>query len=91
MNLYTFAIRSMAASTSIEHHYEEVVKRLHSVISTLDELMEDSLFMDNIHGEQEIYLDHLLEMLNNVVARFQPAPPEPEFRPQFEEQSFDAD
>ena len=43
--------------------------------------MEDPLFIDNIHGEQELSLDQSVELLNNIRVQFLPAPSVPEFSP----------
>lgn len=72
MNLYSYAIRTMAKSSSIEKHFERIVEKLDQVITILDDLMEDPIFLDNIHGEQEMSLDLALEVLDGIAAKFEP-------------------
>lgn len=81
----------MAASEPIDRHYGMIVNQLTLIITHLDELLEDPLFIDNIHGEQELNLDFALEQLEAIRSQFEPAPPEPEFRPQFDADSVDID
>lgn len=91
MNLYSYAIRTMAKSSSIEKHFERIVEKLDQVITILDDLMEDPIFLDNIHGEQEMSLDLALEVLDGIAAKFEPAPPKEVEGPIVEDTSYDAD
>jgi len=43
--------------------------------------MEDPLFIDGIHGEQELSLDQALELIKGIKDQFKPLNPEPEERP----------
>ena len=66
MNLYTHAIRSMVKNDTLEKHYQEIVNRIDTIITYMEELMENPLFMDNITGEQELNLDMYLELLDST-------------------------
>ena len=81
----------MAASEPIDRHYANIVNQLTLISTHLEELLEDPLFIDHIHGEQEMNLDFALEQLEVVRTLFEPAPPKPEFRPQFDADSVDSD
>ena len=70
-------------------HYEEIVNTVDSMLRDIDELMEDPLFIDNIHGEQELSLDQAVELFNNIRVQFLPAPNIPEFSPAHESGSID--
>jgi hypothetical protein len=35
-------------------------------------LMDDPIFLDTIHGEQELALDQALEMIDNIKYNFEP-------------------
>ena len=72
MNLYSYAIRTMAQSDSIDKRLQAINEKVHAVINLLDDLLEDPLFLDNIHGEQELSLDLALEMLDRIATQFEP-------------------
>jgi len=91
VNLYTHAIRSMAKNDTLEKHYQEIVNRIDTIITYMEELMENPLFMDNITGEQELNLDMYLELLDSIMVQFEPEPTVIDVPPQFESESFDAD
>ena len=91
MNLYTFTLRTMAASESIEKRFETILEKINSIIYTLDDLLEDAVFLDTIHGEQELSLDLALEVLDGIAAKFEL---QVQVKPQFplvEDDSFDVD
>jgi hypothetical protein len=81
----------MAKSTSITKHFEKIADRLDQVITILDDLLEDPIFLDNIHGEQELSLDLALEVLDGIAAKFEPQEPEKEWQPLAADDSFDAE
>jgi hypothetical protein len=91
MNLYTFTLRTMAASESIEKRFETILEKINSIIYTLDDLLEDPIFLDTIHGEEELSLDLTLEVLDGIASKFEP---QVQVKPQFplvEDDSFDVD
>jgi len=49
------------------------VNTVDSMLRDIDELMEDPLFIDNIHGEQELSLDQAVELFNNIRVQFLPS------------------
>lgn len=81
----------MAKANTLENHHQSILAKLETIVTTLDALLEDPIFLDNIHGEQELSLDLAFETLEGVIARFTPAPAQPLYSPQFEAESFDAD
>ena len=72
MNLHTVSINAMKSSESFEKRYEAISAQLHTVLNKLDDLLEDPLFIDNIHGEQEIALDQATELIEAIIIRFEP-------------------
>ena len=81
----------MKKSDALASHHETIVTKLQELYLEIKDLMEDPLFIDNIHGEQELSLDQTLELLIGIMAEFQPAPPKPELPYGYELQQFDAD
>lgn len=51
---------------------EQFIEALRNVHATLTNLLEDPLFIDSIHGEQEMGLDLSLELIDNIIARIDP-------------------
>ncbi len=80
-NLYTYMINAMKQSKDMVKHHQEVVKKIDSMLSNIDSLMEDPLFIDNIHGEQELSIDQAVELLKAIKSQFIPLNPEPELSP----------
>ena len=72
-----------------DSHYVKIVETVDSILRDIDELMEDPLFINNIHGEQELSLDQAIELLSNIRVQFLPAPNAPEFPPGHEAASID--
>ena len=56
----------MKKSDALASHHETVVSKLQGMILEIKDLMEDPLFVDNIHGEQELSLDQTLELLTGL-------------------------
>lgn len=52
-----------------QNQFIEVLQNVHSKLTNL---LEDPLFIDSIHGEQEMGLDHTLELIDNIIARIDP-------------------
>ena len=42
------------------------LKKIDGVLKTIDVLREDSIFIDTIHGEQELSLDQTIELFNGI-------------------------
>ena len=72
-----------------ESHYEKIVETVDSMLRDIDELMEDPLFINNIHGEQELSLDQAIELLSNIRVQFLPTVKAPAFSPAHESGSID--
>ena len=83
-NLYNYILTAMKQSKDIVKHHQSVVKKLTSILNNLEILQEDPIFIDGIHGEQELSLDQALELLKAIKEQFIPLKAEPEFRPEFE-------
>ena len=77
-------IKTMQQNKDKVKSHQEVVKKLVSIINNVEILQEDPIFIDGIHGEQELSLDQTLELLKAIKEQFIPLKGEPEFRPEFE-------
>ncbi len=82
MNLYTYMV-SILKSTQT-NHYAKIVETLDSMLRDVDELMEDPLFIENIHGEQELSLDQAVDLLNGIRLNFLPRIKPPKISPAHE-------
>ena len=83
-NLYTYMLTTMQQNKDKVKSHQAVVKKLVSIINNVEILQEDPIFIDGIHGEQELSLDQALELLKAIKEQFIPLKEEPEFRPEFE-------
>lgn len=81
----------MAKADTIDHHYQFIATKLSSILETLEDLIEDPIFLDNIHGEEEMGLDLTMELVDSILAKFEPRVAEHAVDPRFEAESFDAD
>ena len=70
MNVHSYMLSIL--ETTKESHYEKIVEIVDSMLRDIDELMEDPLFINNIHGEQELSLDQAIELLSNIRVQFLP-------------------
>ena len=73
-------IKTMQQSKNKVKSHQEVVKKLVSIINNVEILQEDPIFIDGIHGEQELSLDQALELLKAIKEQFIPLKAEPEFK-----------
>ena len=87
MNVHSYMLSIL--ETTKESHYEKIVETVDSMLRDIDELMEDPLFINNIHGEQELSLDQTIELLSNIRVQFLPDPKVPAFSPAHESGSID--
>ena len=76
-NLYTFMLIDMKKKTSLPDHYKGIVKKLDTVLKTIEGMQEDPLFIDNIHGEQDLSLDQAVDLFTAIKNQFTPLNPEP--------------
>jgi hypothetical protein len=58
--------------TPADQKQNQFIEVLQSVHTQLTNLLEDPLFIDSIHGEQEMGLDLSLELIDNIIARIDP-------------------
>ena len=65
------------------------LKKIDSVLKHIDDLREDPLFIDKIHGEQELSLDQTIELLVGIRDHFVIDKKEKELPIGFESSSFD--
>ena len=79
----------MKKKTSLPDHYKGIVKKLDTVLKTIEGMQEDPLFIDNIHGEQELNLDQSIELFKGIKAHFEPEPQDKDNSPEYEAASFD--
>jgi len=90
VNLYTHVNRTMAKDIA-ETKTKDIIKKLSDLISTIDDLLEEPIFVDTIEGEQELALDWTMEMLGKIKSKFEPAPPKTVSYPIPADHSYDAD
>ena len=89
MNLHTYMVMKLKEKTDIKKHKASILKKLDSVLTTIDGLREDPMFIDSIHGEQELSLDQTIELFNGIRTHFLPPNAPPELAAGFETSSFD--
>ena len=89
MNIHTFFVMKLKEKTDIKKHYASVLKKLDGVLKTIDGLREDPIFIDTIHGEQELSLDQTIELLVGIRTHFITDKKEVELPIGFESSSFD--
>ena len=82
-------ITAMQSNTNMKKHYKLVVQNLENILKNIDTLREDPLFIDNIHGEQELGLDQAIEMLTAIKNQFIPLNVTPELAPAHESGEID--
>ena len=87
MNVHSYMLSILEPTK--ESHYEKIVETVDSMMRDIDELMEDPLFINNIHGEQELSLDQAIELLSNIRVQFLPDVKAPAFSPAHESGSID--
>mgnify|MGYP003113977768 CR=1 FL=1 len=89
MNLHTAMIMAIKEKTDIKKHHATILKKLDGIMKTIDGLREDPLFINQIHGEQELNLDQSIELFNGIRSKFIPPDAPPELSPGYETNSFD--
>lgn len=60
----------MAKDELLEARYKHIVNALASSLVFVEELIEDPIFISNIHGEQEIALDQFADLLADLIDQF---------------------
>lgn len=70
MNLYTVTVKAMKMrQCPADQKQEKFIEALRDVQFKITNLLEDPLFIDSIHGEQEMGLDLALDLIDNILAR----------------------
>ena len=72
MNLHTFAIAKMKEDCTVEKRFQSIIQTLDTAYRCLEDLMDDPVFLDSVHGEQELQLDQTLELLDGIKYNFEP-------------------
>ena len=91
MNLHTWWTKAVAQTDTLDVRFQNIMDKLDLIMTSIEDLIEDSVFMDNIHGEQELSLDLTLELFETIASQFDPEGEESDddmFKP---DDSFDAD
>mgnify|MGYP001168105420 CR=1 len=89
MNLHTFMIMKLKEKTDIKKHHSNILRKIDSVLKHIDDLREDPLFIEQIHGEQELSLDQTIELLIGIRTKFVTEKKDMELPIGFESSSFD--
>ena len=50
-------IMKLKEKTDIKKHHSNILRKVDTVLKHIDDLREDPLFIEQIHGEQELSLD----------------------------------
>tara|TARA_R100001510_G_C7656858_1_gene217460 strand:+ start:9096 stop:9371 length:276 start_codon:yes stop_codon:yes gene_type:complete len=72
MNLHTYALQKMKEDCSVERRFQSIIQILETAYRCLEDLMDDPIFLDTIHGEQELAMDQTLELIDNIKYNFEP-------------------
>ena len=89
MNLHTFMIMKLKEKTDIKKHHSNILRKIDIVLKHIDDLREDPLFIEQIHGEQELSLDQTIELLVGIRTKFVTEKKDLELPIGFESSSFD--
>ena len=63
-------IMKLKEKTDIKKHHSNILRKVDTVLKHIDDLREDPLFIDQIHGEQELSLDQTIELLVGIRTKF---------------------
>ena len=72
MNLHSFAIAKMKEDCTVEKRFQSIIQTLDTAYRCLEDLMDDPIFLDTIHGDQELALDQALELIDNIKYSLEP-------------------
>jgi hypothetical protein len=72
VNLHTWWTKAVAQTDTLDVRFQNIMDKLDLIMTTIEDLIEDSVFMDNIHGEQELSLDLTLELFETIASQFDP-------------------
>lgn len=62
----------MTTDTSLKSRYKHIAQHLGSILVYMEDLMEDPIFIDNIHGEQDIAFDQAADLISDLIDQFEP-------------------
>ena len=74
---------------NIKKHHANILRKVDTVLKHIDDLREDPLFIENIHGEQELSLDQTIDLLCGIRNHFITDKKDKELPIGFESSSFD--
>ena len=57
---------------NLKTEFESIQRRLDAITCELDELLENPIFINTIHGEQEMQLELTIELLEAITIKFLP-------------------
>ena len=89
MNLHTVMLMKLKEKTDIKKQHASILKKVDTVLKHIDDLREDPLFIEKIHGEQELSLDQTIELLTGIRTHFITDQKDKELPIGFESSSFD--
>ena len=89
MNLHTVMLMKLKEKTDIKKQHSSILKKVDTVLKHIDDLREDPLFIEKIHGEQELSLDQTIELLCGIRTHFITDKKEADLPIGFESSSFD--
>ena len=75
--------------TLLKKHHSNILRKVDTVLKHIDDLREDPLFIEQIHGEQELSLDQTIELLVGIRTKFVTDKKDLELPIGFESSSFD--
>jgi len=62
----------VAQTDTLDVRFQTIMDKIDLVMTTIEDLIEDPVFMDNIHGEQELSLDLTLELFETIASQIDP-------------------
>ncbi len=89
MNLHTVMLMKLKEKTDIKKQHASILRKVDTVLKHIDDLREDPLFIEKIHGEQELSLDQTIELLTGIRTHFITHQKDKELQIGFEASSFD--
>ena len=63
-------IMKLKEKTDIKKHHSNILRKVDTVLKHINDLREDPLFIEQIHGEQELSLDQTIELLVGIRTKF---------------------
>ena len=82
-------IMKLKEKTDIKKHHTSILRKVDTVLKHIDDLREDPLFIEKIHGEQELSHDQTIELLVGIRTHFITEKKDVELPIGFESSSFD--